>query len=117
MRIKEQLSSDVLTIGFARCFATYKRPTCYLPICSALMSIVNNKERPVQFLFAGKAHPHDGAGQDLIKRIFEVSQRFRSSRKILFLPNYDMQSAGCLVQGVDVWLNTPTLCEASGTSG
>ena len=83
-----------------------------------LSSIVNNSERPVQFLFAGKAHPHDGAGQGLIKEIFEISQRPEFQGKILFLPNYDMQLAHRLVQGVDVWLNTPTRAqEASGTSG
>lgn len=118
VRIKEKLSPEVLTIGFARRFATYKRAHLLFTDLSRLASIVNNPERPVQFLFAGKAHPHDGAGQDLIKKIFEVSQRPEFQGKILFLPNYDMQLAHRLVQGVDVWLNTPTRPqEASGTSG
>lgn len=118
VKIKEQLSPDVLTIGFARRFATYKRAHLLFTDLDRLSSIVNNSERPVQFLFAGKAHPHDGAGQGLIKEIFEISQRPEFQGKILFLPNYDMQLAHRLVQGVDVWLNTPTRAqEASGTSG
>lgn len=118
VRIKEQLSPSVLTIGFARRFATYKRAHLLFTDLARLSSIVNNPDRPVQFLFAGKAHPYDAAGQDLIKRIFEVSQRPEFQGKILFLPNYDMQLAHRLVQGVDVWLNTPTRPqEASGTSG
>lgn len=118
VRIKERLNPEVLTIGFARRFATYKRAHLLFTDLERLAAIVNSKERPVQFLFAGKAHPHDGAGQDLIKRIFEVSQRPEFQGKVLFLPNYDMQLAHRMVQGVDVWLNTPTRPqEASGTSG
>ena len=83
-----------------------------------LAAIVNNKERPVQFIFAGKAHPNDKPGQDLIKRIIEVAAMPQFSGKIIFLQNYDMELARRLVQGVDVWLNTPTRpLEASGTSG
>lgn len=118
VKIKEQLTPEVLTIGFARRFATYKRAHLLFTDLPRLSALVNNKERPVQFLFAGKAHPHDGAGQDLIKKIFEVSQQPEFQGKILFLPNYDMQLAHRMVQGVDVWLNTPTRpLEASGTSG
>ena len=83
-----------------------------------LSKIVNNPDYPVQFLFTGKAHPHDGAGQGLIKRIVEISQRPEFLGKIIFLENYDMQLARRLVSGVDIWLNTPTRpLEASGTSG
>lgn len=116
--IRDTLRADHLTIGFARRFATYKRAHLLFTDLDRLDRIVNNPDRPVQFLFAGKAHPHDKAGQDLIKRIFEISQRPRFLGKILFLPNYDMALAHRLVQGVDVWLNTPTRPqEASGTSG
>lgn len=83
-----------------------------------LNEIVNNPDRPVQFIFAGKAHPADQAGQDLIKRIVEISKYPQFLGKILFLPNYDMDVARRMVQGVDVWMNTPTRPqEASGTSG
>lgn len=83
-----------------------------------MSKIVNNPDRPVQFLFTGKAHPHDGAGQGLIKRIIEISRRPEFLGKIIFLENYDMQLARRLITGVDIWLNTPTRpLEASGTSG
>ena len=116
--IKETLRSDVLTIGFARRFATYKRATLLFSDLDRLDAIVNNPERPVQFLFAGKAHPADGMGQDLIKQIIEISKQDRFLGKIVFVPGYDMTLAKRLTQGVDVWLNNPTRpLEASGTSG
>ncbi len=116
--IKEALREDVLTIGFARRFATYKRAHLIFRDLDRLDSIVNNPKQPLQFLFAGKAHPADKAGQDLIKRIVEVSLMPRFIGKILFIPGYDMTTAKILVQGVDVWMNTPTRpLEASGTSG
>ncbi|MFR9627556.1 MAG: alpha-glucan family phosphorylase [Rikenellaceae bacterium] len=118
IRIKEGLKPEVLTIGFARRFATYKRAALLFTNLERLDGIVNNPERPVQFLFAGKAHPNDKPGQDLIKRIVEVSLMPQFIGKIIFLQNYDMELARHLVQGVDVWLNTPTRpLEASGTSG
>ena len=116
--IKERLRDDVLTIGFARRFATYKRASLLFTDLDRLDAIVNNPERPVQFLFAGKAHPADGGGQDLIKKIIEISKQDRFLGKIVFVPGYDITLAKRLVQGVDVWLNNPTRpLEASGTSG
>ena len=114
----DSLTPDVLTIGFSRRFATYKRAHWLFTNLERLSSIVNNKERPVQFIFAGKAHPNDQPGQDLIKRIVEVSSMPEFVGKILFLQNYDMELARRMVQSVVVWLNTPTRpLEASGTSG
>lgn len=116
--IKENLRDDVLTIGFARRFATYKRATLLFSDLDRLDAIVNDPERPVQFLFAGKAHPADKAGQDLIKQIIEISKQERFIGKIVFVPGYDISLAKRLVQGVDVWMNNPTRPqEASGTSG
>lgn len=118
IRIMESVRPDVLTIGFARRFATYKRAYLLFTNLDRLSAIVNNKERPVQFIFAGKAHPNDKPGQDLIKRIVEVAAMPQFVGKIIFLQNYDMELARRMVQGVDVWLNTPTRpLEASGTSG
>ncbi|MCC8174354.1 MAG: alpha-glucan family phosphorylase [Odoribacter sp.] len=118
IEIHDSLRDNILTIGFARRFATYKRAHLLFHNLDRLAEIVNNPEHPVQFLFAGKAHPADKAGQDLIKRIVEVSKDPRFIGKLLFLPNYDMDLAKKMVQGVDVWLNTPTRSqEASGTSG
>ena len=118
VQIVERVRPDVLTIGFARRFATYKRAHLLFTNLERLSALVNNKERPVQFIFAGKAHPHDKPGQDLIKRIVEVSSMPEFVGKIVFLQNYDMELARRMVQGVDVWLNTPTRpLEASGTSG
>ncbi|MBR3775036.1 MAG: alpha-glucan family phosphorylase [Alistipes sp.] len=118
VQIVERIRPDVLTIGFARRFATYKRAHLLFTNLERLSALVNNKERPVQFIFAGKAHPHDKPGQDLIKRIVEVSSMPEFVGKIVFLQNYDMELARRMVQGVDVWLNTPTRpLEASGTSG
>ncbi len=116
--IKENLRDDVLTIGFARRFATYKRATLLFRDLDKLDEIVNNPRRPVQFLFAGKAHPADQAGQDLIKQIVEISKDPRFIGRIVFVPGYDITLAKRLVQGVDVWMNNPTRPqEASGTSG
>jgi phosphorylase/glycogen(starch) synthase len=118
LEIQEKLDPDVLTIGFARRFATYKRAGILFTDLDRLSEIVNNPEMPVQFVFAGKAHPQDKAGQDLIKHIVEVSKMPRFTGKIIFLQNYDIGLAKKLVQGVDIWLNTPTRpLEASGTSG
>lgn len=112
------LDPEALTIGFARRFATYKRAHLLFRNLERLSKIVNNPERPVQFIFAGKAHPADKAGQDLIKYIVEISKRPEFIGKILFVQNYDINLAKMLLQGVDVWLNTPTRpLEASGTSG
>ena len=116
--IKETLRDDVLTIGFARRFATYKRATLLFRDLNRLDEIVNNPKHPVQFLFAGKAHPADKAGQDLIKQIVEISKDPRFIGRIVFVPGYDITLAKRLVQGVDVWMNNPTRPqEASGTSG
>ena len=106
--IKETLRDDVLTIGFARRFATYKRATLLFTDLDRLDAIINNPECPVQFLFAGKAHPADKAGQDLIKRIIDISKQDRFIGKIVFVPGYDITLAKRLVQGVDVWMNNPT---------
>lgn len=114
----DKINPNALLIGFARRFATYKRAHLLFSDLDRLSKIVNNPHYPVQFLFAGKAHPADGAGQGLIKKIFEISQRPEFLGKILFLENYDMQLARRLVSGVDIWMNTPTRpLEASGTSG
>lgn len=118
VEIQEKLRDDVLTIGFARRFATYKRAHLLIRDLERLSEIVNNKEMPVQFLFAGKAHPNDKAGQDLIRKLVEVSKLPQFVGKFIFLQNYNMELARKMVQGVDIWLNTPTRpLEASGTSG
>lgn len=114
----DNLRSDALTIGFARRFATYKRAHLLFSDLDKLSTLINHPERPVQFIFAGKAHPNDKAGQDLIKRIIEVSRMDQFVGKIIFIENYDMNIAKHLISGCDVWLNTPTRpLEASGTSG
>ena len=116
--IMDTLRDDVLTIGFARRFATYKRATLLFRDLDRLDKIVNNPAQPVQFLFAGKAHPADKAGQDLIKQIVDISKDPRFIGKIVFIPGYDITLAKRMVQGVDVWMNNPTRPqEASGTSG
>lgn len=118
IEIRENLRHDILTIGFARRFATYKRAYLLFRNIDRLSKIVNNPEKPVQFIFAGKAHPNDNAGQEMIKRIVEVSKRPEFMGKVVFLQNYDMELASHMVQGVDVWLNNPVRpMEASGTSG
>ena len=114
----DKINPNALLIGFGRRFATYKRAHLLFTDLDRLAKIVNNPDYPVQFLFTGKAHPHDGAGQGLIKRIIEISRRPEFLGKIIFLENYDMRLARRLISGVDIWLNTPTRpLEASGTSG
>ena len=118
MSIMDKINPNALIIGFARRFATYKRAHLLFTDLDRLAKIVNNEQFPVQFVFAGKAHPADGAGQGLIKRIVEISRMPQFLGKIIFLENYDMTLAKRLVSGVDIWLNTPTRpLEASGTSG
>lgn len=118
LKAVESLNENTLTIGFARRFATYKRAHLLFQNLDRLSKIVNSEKYPVQFVFAGKAHPADKAGQDLIKNIIEVSRRPEFVGKIVFIENYDMEIAKKLVQGVDIWMNTPTRpLEASGTSG
>lgn len=114
----ERINPNALMIGFCRRFATYKRANLLFTDLDRLSKIVNDSEHPVLFFFSGKAHPADGAGQGLIKMIFEISQRPEFLGKIIFLENYDMQLAHRLVSGCDIWMNTPTRpLEASGTSG
>ncbi len=118
LSISSHLDEKALTIGFARRFATYKRASLLFTDLERLERIVNNPDKPVQFIYAGKAHPNDGGGKDLIKRIFEISQMPQFTGKVLFLENYDIEMAKYLVRGVDIWMNTPTRpLEASGTSG
>ncbi|MDR0835425.1 MAG: alpha-glucan family phosphorylase, partial [Tannerella sp.] len=116
--ILNQINPNALLIGFGRRFATYKRAHLLFTDLERLAKIVNNEQYPVQFVFAGKAHPADGGGQGLIKHIVEISRRPEFLGKIIFLENYDMRLARRLISGVDLWLNTPTRpLEASGTSG
>lgn len=116
--ILETINPNALIIGFGRRFATYKRAHLLFTDLERLERIVNDPVRPVQFLFTGKAHPADGGGQGLIKRIIEISRMPQFLGKIIFLENYDMRLAKRLISGVDIWLNTPTRpLEASGTSG
>ncbi len=118
MNIVDKINPNALIIGFARRFATYKRAHLLFTDLDRLARIVNNEKFPVQFIFAGKAHPADGAGQGLIKRIIEISRMPQFLGKIIFLEDYNMIVAKRLVTGVDIWLNTPTRpLEASGTSG
>jgi len=118
MSVLDTINPNALIIGFGRRFATYKRAHLLFTDLERLERIVNNPQQPVQFLFTGKAHPADGAGQGLIKRIVEISRMPQFLGKIIFLENYDMRLAKRLVCGVDIWLNTPTRpLEASGTSG
>ncbi|MBI5193538.1 MAG: alpha-glucan family phosphorylase [Nitrospirae bacterium] len=112
------LNPKALTLGFARRFATYKRATLIFRDMDRLRKILNNKERPVQIIFAGKAHPADKPGQEFIARVYEISQMKEFSNKIVMVEGYDMHLARHLVSGVDIWLNTPRRpYEASGTSG
>ncbi len=118
LNVLEEINPNALLIGFSRRFATYKRAHLLFTDLDRLAKIVNNPKAPVQFIFAGKAHPADGGGQALIKQIVEISRRPEFLGKIIFLENYDMRLARRLVSGVDIWLNTPTRAqEASGTSG
>ena len=114
----QKINPNALMIGFCRRFATYKRAHLLFTDLERLSKIVNDPQHPVQFIFSGKAHPADGAGQGLIKMIYEISQRPEFLGKIIFLEDYDFQLARRLVSGVDIWMNTPTRpLEASGTSG
>ncbi|MCB0419829.1 MAG: alpha-glucan family phosphorylase [Bdellovibrionales bacterium] len=116
--VKDFLDENVLTIGFARRFATYKRATLIFKDEERLAKIVNNPDRPVQFIFAGKAHPADIPGQEFIKKIYQISRKPEFKGKIVILENYDMNISRHMVSGVDVWLNNPRRpMEASGTSG
>lgn len=118
MSIIQRITPNALMIGFCRRFATYKRAHLLFTDLDRLEKIVNDPDRPVLFFFSGKAHPADGAGQGLIKRIFEISRMPQFLGKIIFLEDYDMRLARRLVSGVDIWMNTPTRpLEASGTSG
>ena len=115
---EEVLDPDALTIGFARRFATYKRGDLVFRNVERLAALLNNKDRPVQLIFSGKAHPKDQGGKELIARVVQMSRRAEFRRRVVFLEDYDMNVARHLVQGVDVWLNNPRRPhEASGTSG
>jgi glycogen phosphorylase len=117
-RADEILDPEALTIGFARRFATYKRGTLLFRNLDRLTALVTNKERPVQIIFSGKAHPRDHGGKELIAQILHVARKPELRRRIVFLEDYDIGVARYLVQGVDVWLNNPRRpLEASGTSG
>lgn len=112
------LNPDVLTIGFARRFATYKRPTLLFQDMDRLKRLVTNPDRPIQILLAGKAHPHDIPAKEMIREIIQKVRKYGLERSIVFLENYDIEIARLLVKGCDVWLNTPRRpLEASGTSG
>ncbi len=116
--ITSKLNPNYLTIGFARRFATYKRATLIFKDLERITQILNDEERPVQLIFAGKAHPRDVEGQNLIRRIYEISMMPQFKGKIILLENYNIGIARYLVSGVDVWLNNPRRpMEASGTSG
>ncbi|MFN8378185.1 MAG: alpha-glucan family phosphorylase [Anaerolineae bacterium] len=115
---EEVLRPDALTIGFARRFATYKRATLLFRDIERIKRILLNEERPVQIIFAGKAHPHDNQGKEFIRQIVHVARRPELRNHVVFLEDYDLHMARYLVQGVDVWLNNPRRPkEASGTSG
>ena len=115
---EEVLDPDALTIGFARRFATYKRGDLVFRNFERLVSLVSSKDRPVQFIFAGKAHPQDRGGKELIQRVVQNSRKSEFRKRVVFIEDYDMNVARYLVQGVDVWLNNPRRpLEASGTSG
>ena len=117
-QLSKLLSPDALTIGFARRFATYKRANLILADIQRLASMVNDPKRPVQFLFAGKAHPHDEPGKRVLQQIAEKMRDSKFAGKFVFIEDYDINVGRHLVQGVDVWLNNPRRpLEASGTSG
>ena len=112
------LDPDALTLGFARRFATYKRPNLLLHDPARLLRLLSNRDRPVQLVLAGKAHPADQPGQDLIQAWVQFTRRPEAQGRVIFLPDYDLLAAEHLVQGVDLWINTPRRpWEASGTSG
>jgi starch phosphorylase len=116
--VRRVLTPDALTIGFARRFATYKRANLILSDIEKLAAMVNDPKRPVQFIFAGKAHPHDEPGKRVLQQIAELMRSREFADKIVFVEDYDINVGRHLVQGVDVWLNNPRRpLEASGTSG
>ncbi len=118
LKTVDSIDENALTIGFARRFATYKRAGLLFSNIERLARLVNESGRPLLFIYAGKAHPNDKMGQDLIKHIVEISKKDEFVGKVIFLENYDMELAHKLIPGVDIWLNTPTRpLEASGTSG
>ena len=112
------MSFDALTIGFARRFATYKRATLMLRDIDAFAALVNNPTMPIQFVFAGKSHPHDGPGKAMLREIAQLARDPRFAGKLVFVEDYDINVGRHLVQGVDVWINNPRRpLEACGTSG
>ncbi|NBW83103.1 alpha-glucan family phosphorylase, partial [bacterium] len=116
--LRQTLRPQTLTIGFARRFVAYKRGTLMFRNIERLKRILNNPDRPVQILIAGKAHPNDNHGKEIIQQVVQIIEREKLTNKVLFLENYDMNLAHRLVRGVDIWLNTPVrTLEASGTSG
>ena len=116
--LRRALSFDALTIGFARRFATYKRATLMLRDIETFAALVNNATMPVQFVFAGKSHPHDGPGKALLREIAQLTRDPRFAGKLVFVEDYDINVGRHLVQGVDVWINNPRRpLEACGTSG
>ena len=116
--IDKMLNPNALTIGFARRFATYKRADLIFKDLERITKILNDPQKPVQIIFAGKPHPADVQGQDLVKKIYEISEMPQFKGKVFILENYNMYVARYLVSGVDVWLNNPRRpLEASGTSG
>jgi starch phosphorylase len=118
LKLSKLLSPDALTIGFARRFATYKRANLILADIERLATMVNDPKHPVQFVFAGKAHPHDEPGKKVLQQIAEMMRDAEFSEKFVFIEDYDINVGRFLVQGVDVWLNNPRRpLEASGTSG
>jgi starch phosphorylase len=117
-QVRHALSLDALTIGFARRFATYKRANLVLRDLESLVALVNDAKVPIQFVFAGKAHPRDVPGKEVLQEVFQLLRDSRFAGKLLFIEDYDINVGRYLVQGVDVWLNTPRRpLEASGTSG
>jgi starch phosphorylase len=115
---RQALSLDALTIGFARRFATYKRATLVMRDIERIAALVNDPQRPIQFIFAGKAHPRDAPGKGFLAEIARLMRDPKFAGKLLFIEDYDIDVGRHLVQGVDVWLNTPRRpLEASGTSG
>jgi starch phosphorylase len=117
-RARHALGSEALTIGFARRFATYKRSTLLLYLCDRLERLLNDPVRPVQIIFAGKAHPRDEPGKQLLREIARLTANPRFAGRVVFIEDYDIDVGRHLVQGVDVWLNTPRRpLEASDTSG
>jgi starch phosphorylase len=117
-QLRRALSPDALTIGFARRFATYKRANLILQDIEAMAALINHPQRPVQLIFAGKSHPHDGPGKEILQQIARLMRDPAFAGKVLFVEDYDINVGRFLVQGVDLWLNNPRRpLEACGTSG